>query len=304
MRMENLSSQKQPNYALITAARNEEDYIGKCIDSVIGQSVKPDFWVIVSDGSVDRTEEIVRDYARFNHWIHLVRREPTPSNVGFSSKVFALKKGLERLNDRRFDYIGHLDADITLPSHYYSIMTGEFEKNPRLGIAGGYILESPNGEFKSRKANSPWSVAGGIQFFRYECYRDIGDLIPMPQGGEDWYAEIVARMRNWEVKAFPTVPAFHHKPSDMRRGVIKEAKRLGEMDYSLGTHPLFEIVKCLRRIKLKPYGVFAAVRLFSFCKLLVERCPRVVNRDVVLFLRREQLLRLKQFAMGIRIPDL
>lgn len=304
MRMENPGNSKQPSYALITAARNEEDYIGKCMDSVVGQCVKPNYWIIVSDGSVDRTEAIVRDYARLNSWIHLARKEPTPSQVGFSSKVFALKKGIEQLNNKPFDYIGHLDADISLLPNYYSIILDEFERNPRLGIGGGYILESTSGEFKSRKANSPWSVAGGIQFFRYECYRDIGEFVPMPHGGEDWYAEIMARMHNWEVKAFPTVPAFHHKPSDMRRGVIKEAKRLGEMDYSLGTHPLFEIVKCLRRIKLKPYGVFAAVRLFSFCKLLIERCPRVVNRDVALFLRREQLLRLKQFAMGLKARDL
>ena len=304
MRIDNLNDQRQSSYALITAARNEEDYIGKCIDSVVGQSARPDFWVIVSDGSDDRTDEIVADYGRLHDWIHLVRKEPTPSKVGFSSKVFALQKGVERLGDRRFDFIGHLDADITLPPHYYAVMLSAFAKNPGLGIAGGYVHECTSGEFKSRKANSPWSVAGGIQFFRHECYRDVGGLAPIPQGGEDWYAEIVARMHGWEVKAFPQVPVYHHKPSDMRRGTIREAKRLGEMDYSLGTHPLFEIVKCLRRLKLKPYGVFSAVRLFSFFKLLFERRPRGVNQDVVSFLRREQLARLKRFAMGLRTSDL
>jgi len=47
-------------YVLITAARNEEAYIEKTIKSVISQTILPKKWVIVSDGSTDRTDEIVR----------------------------------------------------------------------------------------------------------------------------------------------------------------------------------------------------------------------------------------------------
>ena len=84
---------ERAGYALITAARNEQEYIGRCIESVLGQTVRPVEWVIASDGSTDRTDAIVRDYARNNHFIKLIRKEHDQHQQGFASKVFALKYG-------------------------------------------------------------------------------------------------------------------------------------------------------------------------------------------------------------------
>ena len=52
---------KLPNYVLITPARNEEAFIEKTIQSVVSQTILPAKWVIVSDGSTDRTDEIVKN---------------------------------------------------------------------------------------------------------------------------------------------------------------------------------------------------------------------------------------------------
>ena len=49
-------------YVLITPARNEEEFIEKTILSVISQTVLPQKWIIVSDHSTDRTNEIVEKY--------------------------------------------------------------------------------------------------------------------------------------------------------------------------------------------------------------------------------------------------
>ncbi len=46
-------------YALVTPARNEEGFIEELIRCVVGQTHLPEKWVIVSDGSTDRTDEIV-----------------------------------------------------------------------------------------------------------------------------------------------------------------------------------------------------------------------------------------------------
>jgi poly-beta-1,6-N-acetyl-D-glucosamine synthase len=281
-------------YALVTAARNEQEYIGRCIESVLGQTVRPVEWVIASDGSTDRTDAIVSDYARNNHFIRLIRKERCRQQQGFASKVFALNMAATCLNVDDYQFIGNLDADITFQSDYYRKVLDRFRENPKLGIAGGYIFEREGGAFKSRPANSTWSVAGGIQLFRRECYQAVGGLKPMPLGGEDWHAEIKARMDGWEVKAFPDIPAFHHKPSAGKRGLIKEAIREGAMDYSMGTHPLFEIVKCLRRVKQKPYGIFAAVRLYGFMRPCLMRQPWTAPKEVVEFLRSEQLFKLRK----------
>jgi glycosyltransferase involved in cell wall biosynthesis len=63
----------QLSYVLITPARNEEDYLELTIKSMIQQTLLPIKWVIVSDGSTDRTDEIVKKYAAAHNWIELLR---------------------------------------------------------------------------------------------------------------------------------------------------------------------------------------------------------------------------------------
>ena len=60
-------------YVLITPARNEADYIGLTLKSMAAQTLRPLKWVIVSDGSTDRTDEIVLGYTADYPWIELVR---------------------------------------------------------------------------------------------------------------------------------------------------------------------------------------------------------------------------------------
>ncbi len=52
------------NYVLITPARNEAAFIEQTIRSVIGQTVLPLKWVIVSDGSTDSTNDILKKIQR------------------------------------------------------------------------------------------------------------------------------------------------------------------------------------------------------------------------------------------------
>ena len=63
-----------PRFVLITPAHNEEALIKKTIESVISQTILPMRWVIVDDGSTDRTAEIVQGYAKQFRWIELIQR--------------------------------------------------------------------------------------------------------------------------------------------------------------------------------------------------------------------------------------
>ena len=84
-------------YVLITPAKNEEAFIRKTLDSVVGQTVLPERWVIVDDGSTDRTARIVESYAKRHPWIELVRRAQDPDR-NFASKAHAVTLGFERVN--------------------------------------------------------------------------------------------------------------------------------------------------------------------------------------------------------------
>jgi len=64
---------KLPTYVLITPARNEAQFIETTIKSMVAQTVPPLRWVIVSDGSTDGTDEIVKKCASDHPWIELAR---------------------------------------------------------------------------------------------------------------------------------------------------------------------------------------------------------------------------------------
>lgn len=285
------------DYVLITAARNEEHYIERTINSVLAQTILPKRWIIVSDNSTDQTDQIVAKYLETHKFIKLIHRESI-NRSGFASKVQALNLGYEAVKALSYDFIGHLDADISFGKEYYKKLIEKFCQNPALGLAGGFIFEKRKGQFQSRPFNSRNSVAGSIQFFRRTCYEAIGGFIPLEVGGEDWYAEVMARMKGWVVEAFPELKVFHHKPSRAVRGLLKENIRKGLMDFSLGSHPLFEIGKCIHRLKESPFLVAAFIRMVGFLWCYCSNQKRYVPVEFIEFLRAEQLERIKLIILN------
>src|SRR6516225_872264 len=97
-------------YALITPARDEVQCIELAIKSVTAQKIQPVKWVIVSDGSTDGTDEIVRKYSAEYPWIELVRM-PEHSERNFAGKVHAFNAGYARVEKLHYDAIASMDAD-------------------------------------------------------------------------------------------------------------------------------------------------------------------------------------------------
>jgi poly-beta-1,6-N-acetyl-D-glucosamine synthase len=291
-------SRQSLSYALATAAYNEEKLIEKVILSVVSQTVPPKKWVIVNDGSSDRTAEIVQRYADKYRFIELYTiTEEHPRDL--TAQVHAINQGFAQLRGVDCDLIGNLDADVTFEPTYFERLLGKFSQDPRLGLAGGFIHEEQEGEFRSRKSNVESSVAHAVQLFRRECLEELGGYRPFTWAGADWYAEVTLRMKGWQVHSIPQLKAFHHRPTGKGFGVLKYAYRGGLMDFYMGTHPLFEIVKMARRMADKPYVVAAAVRFSGFVSAYCRRLPRQVPPEFVDYLRKEQLTRLRSTFLGI-----
>src|SRR5882762_10015111 len=122
-------------YVLITPARNEAAFIEKTLDSMIAQTVLPERWVIVDDGSTDHTAEIVGSYSKRHPWIELLRRPQRPER-NFASKVHSVNAGLERVSSLQFDIVGNLDADVSFEPDYMEFLMHKFSDDPELGVAG------------------------------------------------------------------------------------------------------------------------------------------------------------------------
>jgi cellulose synthase/poly-beta-1,6-N-acetylglucosamine synthase-like glycosyltransferase len=285
-----------PPYVLLTAAYNEEEHIEETMRSVVAQTVRPAIWVIVSDGSTDRTDVIIRQYMADCDFIRFVRREKDGSR-GFASKVFALRDGLQMLELGESRFIGHLDGDVSFDRFYFSSLLAKFSEDPGLGIAGGGIAEKIGGKFRQRRENRVESVPGAVQMFRYECYRDVGELLPIEYGGEDWYAEVKARMCGWRVRSFPELEVRHHRATGRRGSTLLHSYRQGFADFALGSHPIFEVCKLMGRIPSRPYLLGAAARLAGYCVAHVSS-ERMVSREFVAFLQKEQMHKVVSVLLG------
>jgi len=282
-------------YVLMTAAYNEEAHIEKTIQSVLAQTLLPRRWVIVSDGSVDGTDEIVQSFARKHQFINFVRNERSPGR-SFGSKVSALRNGSRLLQSVDFEFIGNLDADVSVGSSYFEDLMARFELDPRLGLAAGFVCEKTRDSYESRRTNRVHSVAHAAQLVRRECYEAIGGYAVLQHGGEDWHAQISARMRGWTAKAFPELQILHHRPTGTADNLLRSRFREGRSDYSLGSDPVFEFVKCLQRLPEKPFFMGGITRFAGFTWSYLRRDERPVGPELVIFLRNEQRRRLFSFC--------
>jgi hypothetical protein len=285
-------------YVIITPAHNEEALIGRTAESVAAQTRRPIKWVVVNDASVDRTREVVESYVARYPFIELVNLERAAGRH-FGNKVRAFNAGFERVKDSGFDFIGNLDADISFGPVYFENIVGRFQMDPKLGLAGGMVHTTVEGEFVSQEVALD-SVAGAVQLFRRKCFEQVGGYRAMPNGGIDAAAEIAARMHGWTTRTFPEFPVQEHrmtgsataKPLAAR---LKEGKRM----HSLGYSPLFFCVRCLYRILERPAVIGSSSALYGYVASALSRSPVAVSPEMVRFLRAEQRSKLKRL-LGLK----
>jgi glycosyltransferase involved in cell wall biosynthesis len=287
------------NYVLITAARNEEACIGRTIESVAAQTRLPVQWVIVDDGSTDRTAEIAEEYARRYPWIDLVRR-PARAQRSFAGKAHAVNAALERVKGLRFEIVGNLDADVSFDPDYMEFLLRQFADTPRLGVAGTPFTQSGGYDSTRDSFEGENYVAGPCQLFRYECFQDIGGYAANHAGGVDWIAVMTARMKGWTVRAFSQKRFHHHRSmGTAERGKVSAAFSYGEKDYYLGGSPLWQLFRGAYQMTKQPYVIGGLSLLAGYCWAWVTRVERAVSPELMRFHRREQMRKLNAVARAL-----
>lgn len=281
-----------PTYVLVTAARNEASFIDQTIRSVLRQKVRPLKWVIVSDGSTDGTDDIVRNYVDKHGWIELVR-QPERVERTFAGKAAAFREGYARLAGLKYDVIGNLDADVSFEEDYLEFLVGKFAENPKLGVAGTPYTEE-NGAHDER-FKSPDHVSGACQMFRRQCFEDIGGYPAVKSGGIDLIALLSAQAKGWQTKRFDDKFCLHHRNvgSGMHENIFMRLMNLGKKDYLLGSHPTFEIFRSVHQIRSRPYLVGGILMLVGYIWAMVSRVERTMPRELIELRRADQIRRLK-----------
>src|SRR6185295_2354491 len=132
-----MSECSNSKYVVVTPVRDEQEYLRETVDSVIHQTIRPAEYVLVNEGSKDRTGEIIEDYARRYSWIRAVHRSDRGFRKPGGGIIEAFYSGFEALQCRDWDYMSKLDGDLSFAPTYFEGIFERFRANPELGIAGG-----------------------------------------------------------------------------------------------------------------------------------------------------------------------
>lgn len=109
-----------PTLSVIVPVYNTADYLTKCLDSIINQSLKDIEVLIVNDQSTDGSETLMHHYAQKHSAIRCFSTE-TKSLAGGSRNL-----GLQNAKGK---YVGFVDSDDWIDSNMYNKMVGILEKS-------------------------------------------------------------------------------------------------------------------------------------------------------------------------------
>lgn len=276
-------------YVVITPVRDEESYLRFTIEAMLQQTVLPQEWVIVDDGSKDHTGEIIDDYAGRYGWIRAVHRKDRGFRKPGGGVVDAFNDGYRALGSNDWDFIAKFDGDLTFESNYFEKCFEEFERDPRLGVGGGVIYCVLNG-VKRFEETPIFHVRGATKIYRKECWDAIGGFWPVP--GWDTMDEVKANSLGWTSRSFSHLHLLHHRGTGLADGVWRTMVKYGRANYICGYHPLFMVSKCIARLVRRPYVLGSVGLMYGFVSSQVMNVPRIDDPAAIAFLRRQQLRRL------------
>ena len=281
-------------YVLVTAAYNEAGFIEQAIDSVAAQTILPLRWIIVSDGSTDETDDIVKAATVKHGFIECLRIE-RPGQRGLAIDrvsrgiASAVAAGMEKLGPFEYEYVGKLDADVTLEPQFFEKVMALMNADSHLGLAGGGIhnVGAPGGFLKRE------FVGGPVRVFRKDCWEQIGGLLAA--GHEDVTSAASARMKGWKVRCFPEIKAYQHGvPKNTAREKIPVCFRMGQMDFVMGGLLRFELARCGARALKPPFVVAGCSMLLGYLWSWARGMKIELPVELVEFMRAEQKQRLRR----------
>ena len=284
-----------PTYAVVTPVRDEAENFARTADSLVGQTHRPQRWVIVDDGSTDGTREIADRYAGEHDWITVVDAEAAHERARGAPIVRAFQHGCRQLGERP-EIVVKLDGDLSFPDDYFERVAQRFADDPRAGIVGGVAL-IPEGDRWIVERGNPRNVNGVAKAYRYDCLDDIGGL--RASMGWDGIDEYGARARDWNVHVIGELEIRHYRPRGSKQKPLKARWEEGRGNAYMGYLPSWLFVRAVYRGFVEKPPVLGGVALFvSYVWARLRRLPQVDDPGAIAELRKEQRARLRGLLRG------
>jgi glycosyltransferase involved in cell wall biosynthesis len=290
---------------VISPTKDEEAYLGRTIHSVAAQTVRPTLWIIVDDGSSDRTGSIADAAAAEYSWIRVIHRPGgTVRRVG-PGVIDALYAGLATADLDDFDYVCKLDGDLEFESRYFEACLERFETDPTLGTVSGKT-SIPVGDGWVRERTGDDFSHGVAKLYRRECFQQIGGFVrEVMWDGIDCHR---CRMLGWKARSIDTPElAIKHlrQMGSSHKSVYHGRRRWGRGQYFMGTHPLYLLGIAGYRMAERPWVLGGLNILIGYLGAALRREPRYTDADPEFrrFLHAWQLDELQRRLLGRAAGD-
>lgn len=240
-------------YVVISPVKDEVRHVKHTLESMLKQTTIPVRWIIVDDGSTDGTTELIESYCARCDFIELIQRPAGQARQPGGGVIRAFNVGLEAASRLDYEVIVKLDCDLSFEADYFETLLQKFSADPTLGIASGVYFESINGQPWSAVEMPNYHAAGASKMVRRSCFEKIGGFVT--SRGWDTVDEIKAQSQGWKTTHFPEAKMKHWKPEGTGIGRWKTNIMHGEIYYLTGGGLSFFVLKVLRRMQSRPYGV-------------------------------------------------
>lgn len=261
---------------------NEQDFIKKSVESLIGQTTKPAEVIYVNDNSTDNSKNIIKNLIKSHEWIRLIDRESVQEHVPGAKVVEAFNFGLKHLKTK-FDIICKFDGDIVLPKNYIEKIVEIFNKKQSIGIVGGnlYIFKKDKWIYENIAAKT--HVRGPIKAYRAKCFDEIDGL--KSSIGWDTVDVLLAQKKGWLIQTDKNLKVKHLKPTGHKYS-LKSKMLQGEALYKMRFGFILSMLSLLK----SSLNNFSISRVFfgmiGYVTTSLKKKSFIVTYDEGVFIRK------------------
>lgn len=285
-----VSAKGTRRYVVITPCRNEAEYLPVTIESMVNQTIVPDLWLIVDDGSTDATPEMVEQAAKDHPWIRLYRRVDRGRRAVGGGVVEAFNEGLAQVDLDQYDYLCKLDADLGLPAVYFQRLIERMEADPLLGNFSGKTYINPSGERWVSERMGDENAIGPTKFYRVACFRDIdGFVSQVCWDGIDGH---MCRMKGWKAMSLDDeeIRVKHYRPhGSSQTSIWTGRQRWGRGKYFMGSSFLFMLGVAGYRAIERPFLIGSLGLLTGYLRARFSGHERMTDPAYLKHLHRYEL---------------
>ena len=257
-----------PRVSVVTTVYNGEPYVDRAIPGILSQTFTDFEWVLVNDGSQDKTEEILRDLEKRDSRVRVF----SPGRLGITG---AANFGV---NQAQGEYVARQDFDDRSYPDRLRLQVAVLDANPRVGVVGGHylVIDQNRNERYVRMPPSEHEdiipamaraipMANTIAMFRKRVWTEAGGY-PEVADLEDQLLWLKAAKLGWRFANVPELVGEHyvHSTSFFHRSFkyVDRQRALAKVQ-----------AKVVRELRLPPW-----MYLFALGRYGYAYCPTPLKR--------------------------